>query len=100
MIYYALRLRLNQKLQQHHLQSRKNKATWCVPKSGVSDAQLQANLDFACGRGIDRDPIQPGGACFEPNTIASLMPSISSIKLLIKIQNFYCLNNKFKHQET
>jgi hypothetical protein len=58
-----------------------------------------ANLDFACGRGIDRDPIQPGGACFEPNTIASLMPSISSIKLLIKIQNFYCLNNKFKHQE-
>jgi len=30
-----------------------------VPKSGVSDAQLQDNLDFAYGRGIDRDPIQP-----------------------------------------
>jgi hypothetical protein len=59
LIYYALRLRLNQELQQHHLQSRTNKATWCVPKSSVSDAQLQDNLDFAYGRGIDRDPIQP-----------------------------------------
>ncbi|KAJ9186595.1 hypothetical protein P3X46_002145 [Hevea brasiliensis] len=48
-----------------------NKATWCVPKAGVSDAQLQANLDYACGRGIDCSPIQPGGACFEPNTVSS-----------------------------
>lgn len=47
------------------------KAVWCVPKVGVSDAQLQANLDYACGHGIDCSPIQPGGACFEPNTLAS-----------------------------
>ncbi|KAK4751024.1 hypothetical protein SAY87_004506 [Trapa incisa] len=44
---------------------------WCVPKSGVTDLQLQANLDYVCGHGIDCSPIQPGGPCFEPNTVAS-----------------------------
>ncbi|XP_018847840.2 glucan endo-1,3-beta-D-glucosidase-like [Juglans regia] len=44
---------------------------WCVPKAGVSDAQLQANLDYSCSQGIDCRPIQPGGACFEPNTLFS-----------------------------
>ncbi|KAL5144269.1 Glucan endo-1,3-beta-glucosidase 7 [Glycine soja] len=48
-----------------------NTAGWCVAKAGVSDAQLQANIDYACSQGIDCGPIQPGGACFEPNTIAS-----------------------------
>ncbi|XP_057502342.1 glucan endo-1,3-beta-glucosidase 7-like [Actinidia eriantha] len=53
--------------------SRKPKnGPWCVPKGGVSDTQLQTNLDYACGLArIDCSPIQPGGACFEPNTIAS-----------------------------
>ncbi|KAJ1397709.1 X8 domain [Sesbania bispinosa] len=46
-------------------------AGWCIPKTGVSDAQLQSNLDYACSQGIDCGPIQPGGACFEPNTVAS-----------------------------
>ncbi|KAJ6345983.1 hypothetical protein OIU78_008607 [Salix suchowensis] len=46
-------------------------AGWCVAKTGASDAQLQAGLDYACGQGIDCGPIQPGGACFEPNTLAS-----------------------------
>lgn len=46
-------------------------AGWCVPKAGISDAQLQASLDYACGQGIDCSPIQPGGTCFEPNTLVS-----------------------------
>ncbi|KAB5541432.1 hypothetical protein DKX38_014406 [Salix brachista] len=46
-------------------------AGWCVAKTGASDPQLQAGLDYACGQGIDCSPIQPGGACFEPNTLAS-----------------------------
>ncbi|XP_061959159.1 glucan endo-1,3-beta-glucosidase 7-like [Populus nigra] len=44
---------------------------WCVPKTGASEAQLQASLDYACGQGIDCGPIQPGGACFIPDTLAS-----------------------------
>ncbi|GLT30579.1 hypothetical protein SLA2020_053720 [Shorea laevis] len=44
---------------------------WCVPKAGIPDAQLQASLDYACSQNIDCGPIQPGGVCFEPNTIAS-----------------------------
>ncbi|XP_058785618.1 glucan endo-1,3-beta-D-glucosidase-like [Vicia villosa] len=45
--------------------------TWCIPKAGVSDAQLQANIDYACSQGLDCRPIQPGGVCFDPNTLQS-----------------------------
>ncbi|XWS70840.1 hypothetical protein CRYUN_Cryun03dG0083500 [Craigia yunnanensis] len=44
---------------------------YCVPKIAVSYAQLQSNLDYACGQGIDCTPIQPGGTCYEPNTVRS-----------------------------
>ncbi|KAM7253595.1 hypothetical protein ACFE04_021749 [Oxalis oulophora] len=44
---------------------------WCVPKTGATDEQLQASLDYACSQGIDCGPIQPGGVCFEPNTVQS-----------------------------
>ncbi|XP_004507424.1 glucan endo-1,3-beta-glucosidase 7 [Cicer arietinum] len=45
---------------------------WCIPVVGVTDSQLQTNLDYVCSReGIDCKEIQQGGACFEPNTIAS-----------------------------
>lgn len=42
---------------------------WCVPKAGVDVQSLQENLDYACGQGVDCGPIQPGGACFIPNTV-------------------------------
>lgn len=44
---------------------------WCVPKPGVSDQALQANIDYACSQGVDCKPIQPGGACFDPNNVRS-----------------------------
>ncbi|CAK8569246.1 unnamed protein product [Lathyrus sativus] len=47
------------------------RTSWCIPKAGVSDAQLQANIDYACSQGLDCRPIQPGGVCFEPNTLQS-----------------------------
>ncbi|XP_022751653.1 glucan endo-1,3-beta-glucosidase-like [Durio zibethinus] len=44
---------------------------YCVPKIDVSYVQLQSNLDYACGQGVDCTPIQPGGTCYEPNTVQS-----------------------------
>ncbi|KAK1293412.1 Glucan endo-1,3-beta-glucosidase 7 [Acorus calamus] len=51
--------------------SAKKPTGYCVPRPGVSDAQLQANLDYACAQGIDCTQIQPGGSCYLPNTVAS-----------------------------
>ncbi|XWS74972.1 hypothetical protein CRYUN_Cryun01aG0044600 [Craigia yunnanensis] len=44
---------------------------FCVPKPGVTDAQLQSNLDYACSQGTNCSPIQPGGPCAEPATARS-----------------------------
>ncbi|CAA7393676.1 unnamed protein product [Spirodela intermedia] len=52
--------------------ARKKPADWCMPKPGVTEQQLQGNLDYACGQPpVDCAPIQPGGACYNPNTVAS-----------------------------
>ncbi|XP_044482543.1 glucan endo-1,3-beta-glucosidase-like [Mangifera indica] len=44
---------------------------WCVPKSDATDAQLQANIDYVCGTGVECRPIQAGGDCFNPNNVRS-----------------------------
>ena len=42
---------------------------WCLPKPEANDENLQKNIDYVCGLGIDCAPIKEGGACFYPNTV-------------------------------
>ncbi|XP_075484229.1 glucan endo-1,3-beta-glucosidase-like [Primulina tabacum] len=42
---------------------------WCVPKPAANDAALQANINYVCSQGVNCSPIQPGGSCFDPNTV-------------------------------
>ncbi|CBI31680.3 unnamed protein product, partial [Vitis vinifera] len=44
---------------------------WCVPKPDATDEALQSNINYVCSTGVDCKPIQPGGACYDPNTIRS-----------------------------
>ncbi|GAV68881.1 Glyco_hydro_17 domain-containing protein/X8 domain-containing protein, partial [Cephalotus follicularis] len=44
---------------------------WCVPRADASEQALKSNIDYACSQGVDCNPIQAGGACFDPNNIKS-----------------------------
>ena len=44
---------------------------WCISKPSVDEKYLKGNFDYACGQGIDCRPIQQGGPCYLPNTMAS-----------------------------
>ncbi|CAH8280651.1 unnamed protein product [Arabidopsis lyrata] len=49
-----------------------NKGVWCVANNKATDEQLQANIDWCCsyeGGFRDCTPINPGGVCYEPNTL-------------------------------
>ncbi|CAA7013068.1 unnamed protein product [Microthlaspi erraticum] len=42
---------------------------WCMAMWTASNEQLQANIDYCCSNGVDCTPIQPGGICYNPNTL-------------------------------
>ncbi|KAI7756750.1 hypothetical protein M8C21_028503 [Ambrosia artemisiifolia] len=41
---------------------------WCVAQSQASDSVLQQVLDRLCDK-VDCRAIQPGGSCYNPNTV-------------------------------
>ncbi|XP_062208498.1 uncharacterized protein LOC133909992 [Phragmites australis] len=43
--------------------------TWCVASQSANPTSLQVALDYACGYGADCSAIQPGGSCFDPDTV-------------------------------
>ncbi|XP_057465421.1 major pollen allergen Ole e 10-like [Actinidia eriantha] len=42
---------------------------WCVARTNAPDSELQPLLDFCCSH-VDCSAVQPGGSCFEPDTVA------------------------------
>ncbi|XP_008809867.1 extensin isoform X2 [Phoenix dactylifera] len=45
------------------------RSLWCVAKPTVPDPIIREAMNYACGSGTNCDPIQPNGACYQPDTI-------------------------------
>ncbi|CAI9102632.1 OLC1v1000929C1 [Oldenlandia corymbosa var. corymbosa] len=46
-----------------------SQAMWCVAKPAVPGPIIQEALNYACASGAECSELQPGGPCYEPNTL-------------------------------
>ncbi|WOK94851.1 glucan endo-1,3-beta-glucosidase [Canna indica] len=53
------------------LPSKADSKKWCVPKPNTEMLLLQENIEYVCGQSINCEPIQPGGMCYFPDTVAA-----------------------------
>ncbi|KAG6505979.1 hypothetical protein ZIOFF_031293 [Zingiber officinale] len=44
--------------------------TWCIANPLARPAALQRDIDSLCNGIVDCSSIQPGGSCYNPNTVA------------------------------
>ncbi|XP_010519454.1 PREDICTED: glucan endo-1,3-beta-glucosidase isoform X2 [Tarenaya hassleriana] len=42
---------------------------WCVAKSEAEPADIQRNIDYVCGLGLDCRPSKENGPCFDPDVV-------------------------------
>lgn len=61
---------------------------WCVARKDVGDQQLMTSLKYACANGADCKPIQPGGICFNPNTIQNHASYALIATIISRVQKF------------
>ncbi|KAK7859207.1 glucan endo-1 [Quercus suber] len=62
---------------------------------GVSNAALQANIDYVCSQGVDCRPIQAGGACYQPNDVRS--HASYAMNAFFKAKGQHSYNCDFSH---
>ncbi|RDX58025.1 Glucan endo-1,3-beta-D-glucosidase, partial [Mucuna pruriens] len=60
--------------------------SWCIAKPSASDDALNNNIEYACKVLGDCKMIQPGGSCYDPNSLFS--------HASVVMNQYYALNGR------